>query len=346
MELEVKERKFIGAMLGLAIGDAMGIPVKGMNERDIRKNIGPIKSFLPSEKYNLPAGQYSELTQLAIALATSIMEVKHFKTEVYVRYLVYLLERGLIGHLKINLDALELLKKKGRHSEVYLKYLVNLWDKGLLETDEKTPALSGRLGKEGRRELDSMEESLQSGAAVRVVPLGLLYYNQNQKLRELTTLCTSITHRDSRVVAGALAVAFGTAMALKSAEPLNKQEYIQTVSDFVRLENKEMAEALLFVNEAKHIYDIGIDSKAEGNILQTVPAAFYCFIHSFDNYYSCILSAVSKGGDSDTIGAIAGALCGAYNGVSSIPLGWRENVKDAEYITEISHRLANMKIWD
>ncbi|MCD6309492.1 MAG: ADP-ribosylglycohydrolase family protein, partial [Candidatus Eremiobacteraeota bacterium] len=62
MEIELKEEKFIGAMIGLAIGDAMGIPLKGINERDIRKKYGLVKDFLPSEKYGLEAGQYTELT--------------------------------------------------------------------------------------------------------------------------------------------------------------------------------------------------------------------------------------------------------------------------------------------
>ena len=45
------------------------------------------------------------------------------------------------------------------------------------------------------------------------------------------------------------------------------------------------------------------------------------------------------GGDTDSIGAIAGAVSGAFNGMGKIPARWRENVEGGEYIESVAYRI-------
>jgi poly(ADP-ribose) glycohydrolase ARH3 len=52
---------------------------------------------------------------------------------------------------------------------------------------------------------------------------------------------------------------------------------------------------------------------------------------------------VSLGGDTDTIGAMTGALCGAYLGVDAIPEEWKAKLEHLEYIEELARKLFKLK---
>jgi len=45
------------------------------------------------------------------------------------------------------------------------------------------------------------------------------------------------------------------------------------------------------------------------------------------------------GGDTDTIGAMTGAISGAYLGIESIPISWRSKLENRLYIEELAEKL-------
>ena len=59
----------LGAMLGLAIGDAMGAPV----EFRPRGKFTPVTGFRDGGPFKLKAGQWTDDTSMALCLATSLM---------------------------------------------------------------------------------------------------------------------------------------------------------------------------------------------------------------------------------------------------------------------------------
>lgn len=65
----------------------------------------------------------------------------------------------------------------------------------------------------------------------------------------------------------------------------------------------------------------------------------YCALKYRDDFAICVKTAVNHDGDSDSTGAIAGNLLGAYLGVSEIPEEWIRNVELSEVITEIADDL-------
>jgi len=52
--------------------------------------------------------------------------------------------------------------------------------------------------------------------------------------------------------------------------------------------------------------------------LRSVPAALYCFLRQTRSYKDTVIYAISLGGDTDTIAAMAGAISGAYIGVEAM----------------------------
>lgn len=71
----------------------------------------------------------------------------------------------------------------------------------------------------------------------------------------------------------------------------------------------------------------------------TTHAAVTCFMKS-DTFEDAVCSAVSLGGDTDTVGACCGALAGAHYGMEEIPLRWLSQLADRDRLTSLAGRLA------
>ena len=59
-----------------------------------------------------------------------------------------------------------------------------------------------------------------------------------------------------------------------------------------------------------------------GMIMNTIVCAHYAAFR-YDSFESALIHVVNRGGDADTIGAIAGSLAGAHHGYDNIPVRWR-----------------------
>ena len=86
---------------------------------------------------------------------------------------------------------------------------------------------------------------------------------------------------------------------------------------------------------------------ADGEPCESVPAAIYCFLANLDSFEDAVVQAVNLGGDTDTIGAMTGALSGAYRGKTGIPKRWLESLengpKGRDYIERLGDQLWEMR---
>ena len=78
-------------------------------------------------------------------------------------------------------------------------------------------------------------------------------------------------------------------------------------------------------------------------MIDTLEAALWA-VGTTDSFKAAILKAVNLGGDSDTIGAVAGQLAGARYGLACIPVDWRQKLVKFEKILEISNQLYSESI--
>jgi poly(ADP-ribose) glycohydrolase ARH3 len=74
-----------------------------------------------------------------------------------------------------------------------------------------------------------------------------------------------------------------------------------------------------------------------------VPTAIYSFLSHPSSFEEAVIYAISLAGDTDTIGAMTGAISGAYLGIEAIPSKWQERLENREYITELANRLWRIK---
>ena len=296
----MRQDKFAGCLLGLAIGDALGMPFEGMRGEVIRKRYGEVTEFLPAR--GLAAGQYTDDTKMMLCIAESILEKGHVDPEDVAQRFVGWFDAGdLRGIGRSCLEGILNVKRRISWRE------------------------SGRRGK----------WAAGNGTAMRIAPVGLIDSRDLKRLREDCWATSVITHNNPEAVAGATAVAYAIAR-LVSAE-VDKEAFLPEIATFVgdseMARNLEQAQGLLSTGTPTEeaLAVLG----TSGYVVETVASALYCFLRTPGNFMTTVASAVKGGGDTDTIAAIAGAISGAYNGVASMPQHLVEQVEDSMKLQEL-----------
>lgn len=80
------------------------------------------------------------------------------------------------------------------------------------------------------------------------------------------------------------------------------------------------------------------DVRSGGFVLETLQAALWSFARH-DDFEETVVEAVNLGGDTDTTGAVAGALAGARYGVDAIPRRWLAVLQGSEELAALADRL-------
>jgi poly(ADP-ribose) glycohydrolase ARH3 len=187
--------------------------------------------------------------------------------------------------------------------------------------------------------------SFGNGAAMRVAPVGLLFWNNPEKLREIAFQSSLITHSHILGMEGAAlqacAVSISVAVSENSDKPLDSQPFISRLLEFAT-EDIYRTKITRLSNLLKHPDDRQAVVRELGHGIEafnSVPAAIFCFLAHPGDFASTIIYAVSLGGDTDTIASMAGAISGAYLGIEKIPFDWQEKLENRDYIMNLADRL-------
>lgn len=100
---------------------------------------------------------------------------------------------------------------------------------------------------------------------------------------------------------------------------------------------------ILDINAIFHIDSTGI--KSTGYVVDTLEAAIWSFLHT-DCYKDAVIAAVSLGNDTDTIGAITGALAAVKYGMGNIPYAWYDQTITEDVIYLIDNAIKSRSIQD
>ncbi len=136
-----------------------------------------------------------------------------------------------------------------------------------------------------------------NGAAMRISAVGWIG-NSITEVKRLSYMVTAVSHDHIEGIKGAEATAVAIFMARTGK---SKEEIAKYITDNYYDWYSSVAEL-----QANYSWD--------GSCQGTVPPALQCFFES-ESFEDAIRNAISIGGDSDTIGAITGAVAGAYYGI-------------------------------
>ena len=139
--------------------------------------------------------------------------------------------------------------------------------------------------------------SFGNGSAMRISAVPY-FANSIEEVKDLSLKVTAVTHDHPEGIKGAEATAVCIWFALKGK---SKEEIIKYVEDNYYKLNFDY-------EDLKTHY--GFDETCQGS----VPQSIYAFAIS-NSYEDCVRTAVSMGGDADTMACIAGAIAEAYYGI-------------------------------
>jgi len=303
----MRQDRFAGCLLGLAIGDALGMPFEGMRGEVIRKRYREVTEFLPAR--GLAAGQYTDDTKMMLCIAESILEKGHVDPEDVAQRFVGWFDAGdLRGIGRSCLEGILNVKRRISWRE------------------------SGRRGK----------WAAGNGTAMRIAPVGLLNCHDLEQLREDCRATSVITHNNPEAVAGAVAVAYSIAR-LVSGE-FDETKFLPQIAAFVG--DSEVARRLGQAQSLFSAHTPTEEALAvlgtSGYVVETVASALYCFLRTPDDFMTTVAAAVMGGGDTDTTAAVAGAISGAYNGSSNMPPHLVEGVEDRARLQQLAQAISHL----
>ncbi len=311
MDKELTSR-FVGTIVGFAVGDALGMPAEFLTREQILRYYGtPISTFLKAHPGHasdfLPQGSYTDDTQMMLATAECLIECK-------------------------KMDP-------AKQADAMVSWYLNT-DPHRTPTRANLRACKHLLA--GRSWTKSGVFSSGCGAAVRMPPLGLyLFHSPDALVRAALDNCL-ITHTDQRAKASSVAVAYLVARLVQSTNRCSPGDQVLETADRIASIDTDMSAMLRWVTQIVHLkaeealFEIGTSSDA----LEAIPAAIYCFLKHPRNYADAVITAVNGGDASDSIGALTGCFVGALAGAESIPKQWRLEVENSDVLIGVGENLA------
>jgi ADP-ribosylglycohydrolase len=303
-----------GALLGLAIGDALGTTYefRTLEQRPYPTfATGPATDVVGGGPFGLAPGQITDDTQLAVCIARSLVERGGFDpADIARRYVAWVEEAFDVG--RQTLGAIERL----REGESYATAGLTVW-----RAWERKPAGNGSL--------------------MRTAPLGVALAD----VIEPAIIDSLITHADPRCALAC--AAFDAAISAAVRRDADRDAML----DAAREGLARGAQVAVWSSDDREHVDRAIDDLEsdlaaardhepsvyrpglhlhdnQGYVRVAFRLAFWHLVHA-PSWRDAVVDVASRGGDADTNAAIVGALVGARDGASAIPPAWVERVLGA-----------------
>jgi ADP-ribosylglycohydrolase len=326
--------RLTGMLLGTAIGDALGMPVEGLDIDQTMKAIhrlGGIRDFLAPQAHvlrtlrKLRPGCWTDDTQLTMAIARSLIE-----------------QHGNLDYdaiARAHVSAFETLELRGWDSTTKQSC------RRLAQGTERTRA--GKLG------------GADNAVAMKIGPVAAWSFLRGESREDLLRHCLNVgimTHHDPRAVVGAYLIALLTRDALASQRKWDPaQERYQEI-----IAEAEWAEAQLAARigvsddpMSQHLSELhdALDVESE-ELAEFCNGADHYACHSIPycialllgrpwEFEDGVIAAVNGGGDTDTNGAIVGSVLGAAYGFKKLPRRFVDKVEEPELLRSLGTSLAN-----
>lgn len=300
--MELEER-VVGAVLGLALGDALGAPFDGRRAAEIPSPLPALE--LPSR--HGPPGSTSDATAMARNLVRSLSEPGGLDLKELVRRhlewfrtgppAVEALTRRVLSRVAVGEDA--------------TAAATEIWE-------ERGP-----------------EVSAGNGSVKWCAPLGLAYANRASELLELAPGVSGLTHHDGRCKTAVMAVTLAAAaLAQGRGAPEALGDSLRSVAD------REGGEELDYLVE-KAGRARPIDGPDRSFCLFTAGVGLQAVVRE-GSFEEELRRVIGLGGDTSANGAVAGALLGARDGSRELPIPWLDRLHDRGAIEEEARALVRL----
>lgn len=311
--IDLQER-FAGLLLGTAVGDALGLPAEGLSRGRIQR----MWRGVWRHRFLFGQGMVSDDTEHSLFVAQALLTHPDDVAE-FQRCLAWKLRLWLLG-LPAGIGL------------ATLKAIIRLW----------VGFPPGRSG----------VWSAGNGPAMRSAIIGAYFADDAEKRRAFVTAATRLTHTDPKAETAALAVA--EAAAWSASQNNLTESWLSNLASLGHDEEwqlicRKLAAALTAGRSVSEFADdLRLDRGVSGYAYHSVPVALYAWLRHTNDFRSALAAALDCGGDTDTVGAIVGALVGTRVSRGVIPQEWIEGICDQprsiSVLTQVGNRLGHQKV--
>lgn len=285
-----------GALIGLAVGDALGAAVEFMAPGEFE----PVTSYRGGGPHGLEAGEWTDDTSMALALADSIATVGWNLNDQASRYV----EWWKTGKYSVTGRCFDI----GNTTVAALRRFVQCQD----------ATQSG----------DRAREASGNGSIMRLAPVPIRYAGLLiacvPELGNYAEESSLPTHASEDCVAACryLAIVLAGLMHGNSREEVldPKWRALKQLSD-----DKPLTPSIQAIAEGRFRSKQPPAIRGSGWVVESLEAALWAF-HDAVGFEAAVLKAVNLGDDADTTGAVCGQLAGAHWGESGIPIHLRSGL--------------------
>ncbi len=312
------QNKITDALLGVAIGDAVGVPYEFKGRAEMKSN--PCKDMIGFGTHNQPAGTWSDDSSLTFCLAESLTKGYDLK-DIAKQFILWRSIAYWTAHEKV-FD----IGMTTTHSISQLEYH--------LEHQSLDEYLNTKH--------TANENTNGNGSLMRIIPL--LFHIKGMPIQEQFDIIWDV----SALTHGHIRAAMSCLIYLKVAEKilegkskidayLRMREEIETfweTSGFNKYEQYHFERVIQ--NDVRYLtYE---ELKSGGYVIESLEASLWCFLMT-SNYEDAIIKSVNLGHDTDTTAAITGGLAGLHYGKQKIPEYWLASLARLTDILDLGERL-------
>jgi poly(ADP-ribose) glycohydrolase ARH3 len=302
------ESKFLGSMVGSALGDAIGqIAFHCPSEGGIRDLVPRLDSLI-----------YTDDTAMTIGLAESLVRTGELD------------EQHLGDTFRVNF--------RQEPWRGYASGPPTIFADVERRRIPYTVAAQGLFGGQG---------SFGNGAAMRVAPVGLLF-GDSPGLYQKARSSARVTHAHPVGIDGAAvqARAVAHAVRLDPTLPFPAAPFCRDLLEFAWTpEMKSKIEVLAHLVSQEAPASVAARQLGKGiAVHESLPFALFAFCRHAADYEACLFCSILHGGDRDTLGAMACAISGAFLGIDAIPQEWKTRLENRHQIESLSLELLELRL--
>lgn len=296
------------ALIGFAVGDAMGLPLEFMDRETLMKN--PATEM--KQKEGLPLGMFSDDTAMTIATMDAIIKDNGIDSK-------HIMDNFVDWVVKGKYSATNKCYGIGKTTLQAITKYVN-------SKDFISPNRCGITD----------IKSNGNGSLMRMLPIALYSYNKKLsdfEIAKLTNEISSLTHaHEISKIACYIYIKY-IHFILDGLNPQDAYKELQKSNYyFYKEENLSYFDRILKIN----IKNLTLDNlKSTGYVVDTLETVFWLILNT-SSYSQTIIGAINLGGDTDTIAAIAGSISALIYGYDSIPSKWKNKLMHKDELLHLA----------
>jgi ADP-ribosyl-[dinitrogen reductase] hydrolase len=298
-----------GALLGLAVGDALGAAVEFKRPG----TFPPVTDMIGGGPHRLQPGEWTDDTSMALCLAESLVESGGF-------------------------DATDQMRRYVRwYREGYLSATGSCFDIG-----NTTSAALHRFERDGGPFAGSTDpRAAGNGSIMRLAPVPIFYSGDPGAAVRFAADSSRTTHAAAETMDACRYMA-GLIVGALSGTPRETLLSARWSPVPGLWDEEPLAPRIDQVAAGSFLTKEPPEIRGSGYVVESLEAALWAFSRS-SSFEEGLLLAVNLGDDADTTGAVYGQIAGAYYGASAIPAAWMEKLAMKPMIERLAERLADQR---